>query len=99
MMSWHLESYLGVNLYLYLLMVTVLEIGNTDAIDTKRIQKDNYQSNVTLLLDNLLQNYDNKIRPDFGGEWNSPLTIIYIRTIICMLLVIFWSRKSINRSG
>lgn len=59
----------AVKFYFCLLMSTVLKIYIT-GISSTQINY-NYQTNITVLLDNLLQNYDNKIRPDFGGKFYS----------------------------
>lgn len=40
-----------------------------------------YESDVTLILNKLLQGYDIKLRPDIGGKWGSPFktNVLYPR--------------------
>lgn len=56
----------AVKLCFCLSMLTVLATCFTVSAYTQI--NSNYRANITMLLDNLLQNYDNKIRPDFGGK-------------------------------
>ena len=54
--------------------MSLLRIASSNTIDEKhRTEVANIANqtayNISNLLDNLLQEYDNSLRPDFGGEW------------------------------